>query len=70
MQRIYRQMRSKAIDPADGNRLIWALGEIRKGKETVILEKRLKVLEGMMGVGSTLLLGDKDEMVLPLEAGA
>ncbi len=45
MARVYRDMRSKRIDMADGTKLIYALGQIGRVVEVVRIERRMDVLQ-------------------------
>ena len=45
MARVYRDMRSMKIDSQDGTRLIYALSQIGKLHEIVLIEQRVVALE-------------------------
>lgn len=45
MARVYRDMRSKRIDMADGSKLIYALGQIGRVVEVVRIERRMDALQ-------------------------
>ncbi|KXS33199.1 MAG: Uncharacterized protein AWT59_0632 [Candidatus Gallionella acididurans] len=42
---VYRDMRARRIDPADGTKLAYVLDMIRKSYETGVLEARTEALE-------------------------
>jgi len=42
---VYRDMRAKRIDPADGTKLAYVLDAIRKAYEAEVLAARLEILE-------------------------
>ena len=46
MAKVYRDMRTNAIDTQDGTRLVYVLGELRKMFEVIELERRITALEG------------------------
>lgn len=45
MARVYRDMRSKRIDMADGTKLIYALSQIGRVVEVVRIERRMDALQ-------------------------
>ncbi len=45
MARVYREMRSGAIDPQDGTRLAYVLGQMVKLFEQTAQERRLEAIE-------------------------
>jgi len=42
---VYRDMRAKRIDPADGTKLAYVLDAIRKAYDSEVLQARLEILE-------------------------
>lgn len=48
MARVYRDMRGGRIASQDGTRFVYVLSEIRKSYETVVMQRRLDHLEGLM----------------------
>jgi hypothetical protein len=48
MARVYRDMRSKGIDPQDGTRLTYVLAQLGKMHELADVEKRVIALERVL----------------------
>ena len=45
LSKVYRDMRSGAIDPSDGTKLAYVLDMLRKSHETAVLQERIELLE-------------------------